>query len=558
AKIHRFCHEIYNIPITWLVDHKSMLLRQDMLKEYMEKYNDEVAILEWGMFTENVKDAEIFQPWVESAGIIRPKDFVFNDELQTSVGFHNMETEDIEKAIKFFAEDYRRVFGCDMKTFGNAFVDWRTVKAMKEAGIKNIWGYNWNYFCEGINNKGCPPGPFYIGEKNHNVPGNSEDCIIGVHWGAASHLIQYETDKFCRQGGAGHCLNVLELANRSYGLDKIDFHKKVIREYAENAKWNPVVHIPLQIEAIWIDEGKTPEELGVYCQYPTFNPGNTEAYYTELEESMAVGAKGVTISDLCDYMRENVPCDHKYIFFSEDIAPDLRHKGKDAPWDTFLVYKDNKRQYWFLKDRKFNYIRKYDYVEDNRTDLNFFGEYPFEEEPSVALKSKSMLCPTAGISLTDETACYELRDFSLTAKKEYKDYASVIWQANIPSYISDSEIETGGFVKDFVSVRDKNAVLLFGDLKEGLNDCIFRSGKPKDFIKIVRKELVGTRYEIWIENKGEETSLVSLETQILPGLALGGYWWNGEYNHTLYRFGWNDYNQKTGKFKIMSFYPVSF
>ena len=36
-KIHRFCHEIYNIPVTWLVDYKSMLMYKDLFKEWTEK-----------------------------------------------------------------------------------------------------------------------------------------------------------------------------------------------------------------------------------------------------------------------------------------------------------------------------------------------------------------------------------------------------------------------------------------------------------------------------------------------------------------------------------------
>ncbi len=36
-KIHRFCHEIYNIPITWLSDHRSMVLYKDMYNEFKEK-----------------------------------------------------------------------------------------------------------------------------------------------------------------------------------------------------------------------------------------------------------------------------------------------------------------------------------------------------------------------------------------------------------------------------------------------------------------------------------------------------------------------------------------
>ena len=144
-KMHSFCHELYKIPITWLVDHASMLKYADLLKEYIEKYNDEVAILEWGIATKDIigDDAKEYQSWVESAEIKRPDKFQIRDEMSYFLAFCDMSDEDIDKAIKFFAEDFRRVFGRNMSTFANAFIDERTVKACKKYGIKNIWGYNW-------------------------------------------------------------------------------------------------------------------------------------------------------------------------------------------------------------------------------------------------------------------------------------------------------------------------------------------------------------------------------------------------------------------------------
>jgi len=556
-KIHRFCHEIYNMPITWLCCNTSIHKYKDLWKEYIEKYGDEVAVLEWGMFTKELvgDEAERYQSWVERAGITRPSNFIYNDELQNAVGFHNMNYDDIYKAIKFFKEDFKETLGVELKTFANAFVDNRTIKVMREFDIPNVWGYNWNYFCEGINNKGCPPVPFYISDENHNVPAKDTTYPVGVHWGGASHVISYHTDKMCRQGGAGHCLNALEMTNRSYGLDKIDFHKKVIKEYADNAKWNPCMHVPLQLEAIWFDEGAVPAELGVYDQYPQFNSHNTETYYSQLEECLKVGAKPVTVNSLCDWYRANVKPGAETVLYSEDLVPDLRHKGKDTDLPPLVVYQDNKNTYWFSKDRKFNYIRKYDYTE---VPTQVITEYPYESEPEVALQAKHMLNPTAGLRIIDDKCKYELNDFHLSSYGDYKDYCAIIWQSNIPDYIKDEDIKIGGFVNRFKNVKEKNLSLLFGDLKDGVNTSLFESDKPNDYVKIVSSSLVGKRYEIWIENKGCESDLIHIETNIAPGLKIGGYWWNGEFNHSCYRFGWNDYNQKTGRFLIKVFYPITF
>ena len=553
-KIHRFCHEIYNIPITWLSDHRSMVLYQDMYKEFMEKYGDEVALLEAGMFTENYLrgEEERYQPWVEEAGIKRPKDIVFQDELVTHVGFYSMTDEDIYKALKFMSEDYKRLFGKDLKTFANAFIDHRTVKVMKDLGITNLWGYNWGAYTEGIRHRGCPPGPFYISEENHNVPSQNRDNPIGVHWGIGSFGIGYKCLQHAR--GAAYCLNVLEMVNRSYGLDQEDYHKKSIREYAENGKWNPIINIPLQIEACWIDEGEVPESLERYCQFPTFNPSNTEAYYSELEECLELKIKGVTISDFCDIMRKTTPTNPEMVYISEDLVPNIRNKGKDAVYEPFIVYCDDKKQYWFSKERKFSYVRRYDYTKiPESIDI----EYPFDDELRVYMKVKTSLNPTAGIKIVDDKAWYELCEWIMTSEYDLEDYACVCWQSNIPDYVKQEDIKTTGFIKRFKDIRDKILVIFFGDLKKGNNESTFMSDKPNDYIKIVRKELVGTRYEIWIENKNSEAELFHLECDIMPGLKFGGFWWNGKWHHSLYKLGWNWYDQITGRFMLRSNYPIT-
>ena len=548
-KIHRFCHEIYNIPVTWLVDYKSMLMYKDLFKEWAEKYGDEVGFIEWGIYTnailpEYTKD---LQPWVELAGIKRPDSYNYKDELTSHVGFFNMTDEDIDKAVKFITKSFKDTMGFPLKTFANAFIDNRSVGIFKKYGIKNIWAHNWNYFQEGIDNKGCPPEPFFVSQTNHNTPSSDNNDPVAVHWGAASFLYSYQADKWCRMG-ASYCLNVMELTNHSYGMDQVDYHRKVIREYAENAKWNPIIHIPLQIETNWIDESQTE---GKYVQWPTFNSGNIESYYTEIEECLKVGAKPITVNGLGDFMRENIEPNHKTIFFSEDLLPDLRHKGKDSPSGTFLIYKDLKHQYWFSKDNKFNFIKRYDYEKSTPK------EVPYVNEPDVILKEKSSVCPTGGIKIVNGDVFYELSDLTLSSKEDYKDYGLAFWEANIPDYVKDKDIETGGFIKDFTTVREKNTALIFGDLKKGENTGIFRSDKPKDFIKVIRREKVGKRFEIWIENTGSPTDLIHIEFHDMPNLILGGYWWNGKFNHTLYRFGWCDYHYESGFFRFKVVYPQS-
>ena len=69
-----------------------------------------------------------------------------------------------------------------------------------------------------------------------------------------------EVETHCRMGLPGYCLNSLEMTNRSDGLAKYRYHEKVITEVLENSAWNRYSLAPLQLEAVWLDEGEISEE----------------------------------------------------------------------------------------------------------------------------------------------------------------------------------------------------------------------------------------------------------------------------------------------------------
>jgi hypothetical protein len=163
----------------------------------------------------------------------------------------------------------------------------------------------------------------------------------------------------------------------------------------------------------------------------------------------------------------------------------------------------------------------------------------------------------AGIAMTEDTAFYELHDFQLTAYHDDPDYAAVLWQANIPSYIKDADIQTGGAITGFRTIREKNAAIIFADVKKGDNTLIFRSDLPQQHIRIASSERVGRRYEVWIENDAEEAELHSLDLTIEKKLKLGGFWWDGRYTQSIFRYGPSFYDRNTGKFLLRALYPVT-
>ncbi len=560
AKIDRFCHQIYKFPITWLCSYAALKKYGEQLKRFVHEYGDEVAIYEHGIACHYALDykPQEFQPWVEECGLKRPDEGFQSKEAEAIGGkaFHDMSYEELKIALTYLKKAYEEYLGAPVRTLATACANQDTIKVMSEIGLDVSWGYCWNYFCEGINHKGSLIYPFYISHENHSVPEQKvgQNKVLSFPWGMGSPLIGNHVEVHSRLGAPGFCLNALEFAHRSAGLEKYDFHRKMIEEWAGLAKWNPFVLLAVQLEAVWFSEEEISKEL--YDQFPTFNSATTEVFYTQLETCLRLGAKPVTFSQFADWHKTNIKDTAEFITYCEDHLPEVRNRGKDQAYVPQVIYGSKRKQYWFEKSRGFNYIRKYVYTPMVQ-EKDIVNEYPFADEPQVYLKIKRGLNVMAGIIITPEKTAYELTEFDLTAYHDDPDYAAILWQANIPPYIKDSDIQTGGALTEFRMVREKNFALLFANLKKGDNSIIFRSDLPKKYIKIVSSEKVGKRYEIWFQNDADEAFLHTLEAKTLPGLKVGGFWWDGHYHQTIYRLGSGHYDRWTGNLNIRAFYPVT-
>ena len=557
-KIHHFCHAVYQVPITWLCSYPILEGKGELLASFHRAYGDEVAIMESGISSRESLRGQVkeYQGWVEECGLTRPGEGFKSRETEArGQSVHDMGYEEQEIALRYLKKRYDEVIGQDTKTLACPHGNEHTIRAMKDVGLGALWGYCWNYFCEGINHKGSLWAPFYISDRNQAVPEQypSECKVLSLPWGPHSPVMG-EVETHCRMGLPGYCLNSLEMTNRSDGLAKYRYHEKVITEVLEHSAWNRYSLAPLQLEAIWLDEGEISEEY--YDQYPTFNPANTETFMTQIETALRCGAKPVTISGFADWHATDVQDTPPTITWSEDHLPDLRSKGKDQAYPPMVIYGSKTHQYFFRKSHGFNYVRRYTY--NPVIDGESIGtEYPFDNEPKVYREIKRSTNVNAGILLTPEGACYELIDFDLTAYHDDPDYAAIIWQANIPPYIHDEDIEIGGVIKDFKVVREKNIAIFFADLNEGFNEVQFRSNLPNQHVQIQSVEKVGRRYEIWIANDADEVRLHTLRAVLEPGLRIGGFWWDGFYNRTIFRYGWGSYNRHTGSFELQVHYPVT-
>ncbi len=560
TKMDRFCHQIHHVPITWLCSYAALQKYGDRLARFIRDYGDEVAIMEGGIATReslNGQEAE-YQGWVEECGLRRPDDDYQSKEpgVSSARAFHDMSADEQTIALTYLKQTYDRVLGQNTRILACPHQNQNTIRIMGDLGLEVSWAYNWDYFCEGINNKGCLFYPFYVSQLNHNIPEQEagRNRVLAVHWGPISPVIMNHVGTHCRNGLPGYCLNALEMTQRGEGLDKFNFHRKVIEEWAGWGKWNPFVHIPLQLEAVWMDEGPSP--AGVYDMYPAFNPANTEVFYTQIETALRVGARPMTISGFADWHRTKIGDTAEMIWHSADPLPDLRGKGKDQAYQPLVLYGDKHRQYWFDKSRGFNYVRKYTYNPVVK-EADIEDEYPFATEPRVYLRVKHQDNLRAGIAIRQGKASYELAEFDLTAYHDDPDYAAILWEANLPFYVTDADLETGGAVTGFRTVREKNLAILFANLKKGTNQTVFRSELPGRFIRVVSSERVGRRYEIWIQNDGDPVGLHTFEADLPPGLAFGGFWWDGQRHPSLFRYGWFHYDLESGRMTLKIMYPIT-
>lgn len=555
-KMHHFCHEIYHIPITWITSYGALMQFGSLLKEFCEKYGDEVGIMEYGIYSADVVEdkAHIYQGWVEELGMTRPGALGHKeDEVPGILTWYAMNASDQKKAITYLKQKYEEVLGTEVVTFASPFFNNDTIKILKELDFACIWGTNWNYFCEGMDHKGSSPHPFY---RNVNEGNSPETCEadkgpLAIPWGTNNMCVGYNVDRATRRLPSW-CTNPMEMANRSGGLDH-HFFEKCVKEHIRSRAYNPFVYLPIQLEAVWMDEGPMVE--GYIDQYPDYALKCTEAFYHQIETCLAAGAKCLTQKDFAAWHAKEIGKTSEYILYSEQQVPSgLRLNGKDGEYDPILLFANDKGQYVFSKTNGINYSFKWLYQEEH-SDIRekAFGS----NAPKVQLQNNYSIKIYAGIQLSDVGAEYRIEGLDFSSYTDYNDYAGIIWTANIPEYVNKDNAKTVG-LKDFRLLKNDDIILFFADMKEGDNHFSFSSAEPSKYIRITEQGEVGSHYEIWIQNSGAPVKLSKLMTNIGAGRQIGAFWWNGEMHHGIDKFDHGIYDQHTGEFCIGACYPAGF
>jgi len=547
AKVDEFFHRRYNLPVNWLVCVKSLERYGRQLREWKDKYGDEIGIYEFGFVKENHLVAGV-QSWMKEAGVEHPA----ADGGHVIASWSDMSEDDQVRIISYLKTRFDRELDQDTKVMFAANGDASTVRAMKKCGIEIMWGYNWDLYGDLVDatGKGSLPYPFYVSSVHAKAAAEPGDTrVLGVQWGSGDLLNVYCSARQAKIAMNNVCLNAHELANRSGAVPEHEYVERVFERLTAQAANNPFIYIPLQIEANWIDEG------GVfYGQHPDFPARTTEVFYHEIETALRHGARIVTHTTFLKWYREHFDRTPEMTLYYDDPIPGVTFRGKDHDYPPMLLYGDYERQMIFLKAAGMNPVRMYKYdppVPNEDSSM----EYAYSLEPDVELKVKGWTTPSFGIEVSKDGIVWRASQFELTAARDYPDYACVIWDFHLPEYVLTENLQCSANIKRIKLLRDKNIAIVFVDLKKGDNTLRIESPEPARYIKIEKARFTGRRYEVYIHNDGPPVGLSSLSVMLEPNLQLGGFWWDGKYYQSLFHFHYSPYNWNTGEVLLRTAYP---
>lgn len=548
-KLHDLCHERLGISINWMLCPQSLPLMKEKLVEWREKYGDEAGICECGIFGEEYIKDDKLQNWVPECGIKRP--------AKGLRPWHDLTEEEAFKAISRLKDIYSSALGFAPTFIYAANGGDAMIRALKRLGIGVAWGYNWNLYGDGVDatGRGAPPDPFFISSKNIKAPAEPGDTgVIGVPWGTADLSNTWNLPKQSRIGINNVCLNPHELANRSGAVPDDEYVENVLTRFADERSWNPYSYVPLQCEAVWLDESGA-----FYAHHPLFNTRTTERFLHEILTAYRLGATFPGFSKFREWFCGKFNHTPVMMHYCKDLLPGVEFRGKDHTFEDTLVYCSGNEQFVFDKANGFNPVYFCDYT-NVPEGLPAPQEFPARWTPQVELKVQEWIGPAFGINITPEGCSWKATNlysngFPLTSAEDIPNYKFVLWKTNLPEYIKAEDIVTSDNVKDIRLIPEYNTAVVSLDLRKGNNLVELSSDLPAQYITMEPARRTGKRYEIYITNTGAPAGASYISAKLDKNLQIGGFWWNGKYYDSLFVGEYSVYDWRTGDLHLKISYP---
>jgi hypothetical protein len=202
----------HGIPVTWIVNAGSVLVLAERIREWHERYGDDV-ILQTPFFIEDCGGDKVrFKAAVEAAW------------------------RTVEEAFPWVTT----------KVAARGKIYNETVQALEELGFHGLWGYCWEQvWWDGITHKGIPWGSWYADGRRFKAPHPGKGQIVACEWTARDLNMTFHSGSPCIYSTDPN--DVLR-AGLCTGRN-IDYWKNVFDDYLANTAHNDRVYFLQQQEA---------------------------------------------------------------------------------------------------------------------------------------------------------------------------------------------------------------------------------------------------------------------------------------------------------------------
>ncbi|RKY70588.1 hypothetical protein DRQ15_02995 [candidate division KSB1 bacterium] len=410
-RLHLAVHK-HDIPITWIVSSGSAPFQKEMITEWHEIYQDEIALSLSKIPAEASRSVEAMKRHIES---------------------------ERDKVAEFFPWSKLNIAGSGHQSE-------IVLKALEELGFDGIWGFCWEQIeVDNITDRGCPWGFYYLDPDNRLAPSRKPRKLVGIEWTSRDLCKAHHSGNPCIYSSDPN--DVIRAGLCSYS--DIEYWKRFIDAYHSNVLYN-------QNDIYFIQQQESHEmECSPLCGTYTDEDGKEAAQVLDNFLTYVKTLPHVEFMNLSqaveNYKKENpnsVP--GTFMYFEDIPLPPEKHnldyfRGTPlGPWpDTFL---------FFDRDCQMIFIRGQFQPECLR---NYVGGKPED------YFAETHIPPVQFISEKKTARTIEL-EFKIDSERAMP-FGTCFWRDYRPYFLSE-----GVGILDYKIIR-KELIFFRFDLKRGEN-----------------------------------------------------------------------------------------
>jgi hypothetical protein len=294
------------VKITWLVSLDSGAAMKDQIDEWHEIHGDDIAISVPG-FT----------------------------------GSH----EEIVAQLKQLRADAKKVFPwTEADIAGGCHQSTNVLPCLEDAGFVGTWGFCWEQIeVDGITDRGCPWGFYYLDPKQRTAPNPDTRGVIGMEWTARDLLKAFHSGNPCI-----YSTDVNDVARGGIcSWDNIEYLESMFDNYYANLRFNDLVVYQVHQEAH--------EMMPEFQCYSEEDIREAEIMLESLSDYVMAheSVRAVTLSEAAEIYREkNERTEPSHMLWedteTEPYNMDYSRGTPRGPWPKSYLYYDTECQMMFI------------------------------------------------------------------------------------------------------------------------------------------------------------------------------------------------------------------